>query len=172
MPLKPLAEVLQADPRFASDMMLSGGEWRPVRLEAHYALVQSVELHRGVPEDVRETFDRARNVVFFAWFCYELLVVAEMQAFSALELGLKIRLRADGWNKESRGLVSLIKEARLRRLMAPAAEAFPGRLDGVDALVRLRNDLAHGTNSLHNPAMAICVLEKSATIVNLLYPSP
>ncbi len=172
MPLKPLAEILQADPRFASDMMLSEGEWRPVRFEDHYALVQATELHRGIPDEVQETFDRARNVVLFAWFCYGLLVVAEMQAFSALELGLKLRLRADGWNKKSRGLVYLIAEARLRRLMPPASEASFGISDEMDALGHLRNDLAHGTGNLHTPAMTLRVLEECATFVNQIYRQP
>ena len=171
MPLKPLAEVLQADPRFARDMMLSGGEWRPVRFEDYYALVQSMELPRNVPDDIHEVFDRARNILLFAWYCYEILIVAEMQAFSALEISLKFRLRLDGWNKKSRGLGHLIAEARLRQFMDPKEEASSGGLDKIDMLINLRNELAHGVASIHNPAMSIKVLEECVEIIRHLFQS-
>jgi len=54
--------------------------------------------------------DRARNVFLYAWFCYELLVVSELQAFGALELALKLRLLESSQKISSLG--SLLRLAR------------------------------------------------------------
>ncbi len=169
MPLKLLGEVSQADLRFATDMMLDGAEWRTVTFGDHHALVRSIEPRSDIPDDVQEAFDRARNALLYAWFYYELLVVAETQAFSALELGLKVRLRCDDWNMKSRSLRHLTKEARQRKLMPPETDASSGMLDEMEMLAHLRNDLAHGTGSLHSPAMVLPVFERCAAVIDCLY---
>ena len=79
----------------------------------------------------------------YAWYCYELLVVSEMQAFGALELALKLRLL--GSSEAISGLGSLLQQARQDGLL-------PSKVDGVDeldALLAMRNALAHGAMEFH-----------------------
>ena len=82
----------------------------PISLEEHYQAVSGISLGPGVPADISETFDRARNAFLYGWFVYELGSVAELQAFSTLELALRFRLGV-GAKAQSPGLYKLIKQA-------------------------------------------------------------
>src|SRR6185295_4999026 len=61
-------------------------------IEDHHRRVGAISIDSAALLDVKVLIDRARNVFLYAWYCYELLVVSEMQAFGALELALKLRL--------------------------------------------------------------------------------
>lgn len=63
-------------------------------LAAHHATVARFALHEGVPADVRVQFETARNLALYAWHVYRFYPVAEMQALSTLEFGLRERLPA------------------------------------------------------------------------------
>ena len=99
----------------------------------------------------------------YAWFCYELLVVSELQAFGALELALKLRLLESSQKISSLG--SLLRSARENRLLPPKV----GATDQFDALLAMRNGLAHGALEAHTPEMSLTVLLGCAEVINRLY---
>jgi len=89
---KPFEEILLADPRHEFIMILSETGIRRTTLVELYNDISTVELLGNVPKDVRILFDTAKNLVLYSWFVYEFITVAEMQAYSTLELALKSRL--------------------------------------------------------------------------------
>jgi len=103
-------EILVPDRRFALLHDVNTSEACPTAIADHYRLVDRVLINQAVPIEVRTSFDRARNVFLYAWFCYELLVVSEIQAFGALELALKHRLL--GPTQKISSLGSLLRLAR------------------------------------------------------------
>jgi hypothetical protein len=85
-------EILLPDRRFALLHNASGSGLSPITIEDHHHRVGAISIDLAAPLDVRVLFDRARNVFLYAWYCHELLVLSEMQAFGALEQALKLRL--------------------------------------------------------------------------------
>jgi hypothetical protein len=81
-PLKPLAEVLLPDGRRAN---LVG------TLAEEHADLDSIQLHAGVPLDVRQLFETAKNVSLYSWFVFRFHPVAESSALACLELALNLR---------------------------------------------------------------------------------
>ena len=138
----------------------------PIAIADHYRHVDRVSINPVAPLEVRTSFDRARNVFLYAWFCYELLVVSELQAFGALELALKLRLL--GPSQKISSLGSLLRLARQNRVLAPKV----GAIDRFDALLAIRNVLAHGALEVHTPEMALNVLMGCAEVINQLYAKP
>ena len=60
-------------------------------IEDLHGLVAPFELASSVPEEIRWQFDTARNAFVYSWYCYDLVTLAEMHAYGALENGLRIR---------------------------------------------------------------------------------
>ena len=63
-----------------------------VDLEHQHSLVAGLVLKPEVPEKVRVAFDTARNLYLYAWHVYRFYPVAELQALTALEAGLRAAL--------------------------------------------------------------------------------
>ncbi len=78
-------KIFVPDRRFAVLQNASGVGLNPITIEDHHHRVGIIAIDVSVPLDVRVMFDRARNVFLYAWYCYDLLVVSEMQAFGAVE---------------------------------------------------------------------------------------
>lgn len=76
----------EADPRTS---ILAGRT--PPSLTAHHAEIAPIELSSSVPEDVAIQFETARNLYLYAWHVYRFFPVAQRQALSALEFGLRSR---------------------------------------------------------------------------------
>jgi len=156
-------EILVPDRRFALLHDASSSGLSSKTIEDHHHRVGAIAIDLAAPLDVRVSFDRARNVFLYAWYCYELLVVSEMQAFGALELALRLRLvRPSGVIS---GLSSLLQQARQDGLL-------PSKVDGVDeldALLAMRNALAHGAIEFHTPDMSLATLSRCAGVINRLY---
>ena len=159
-------EILVPDRRFAVLHNASGSGLSSMTIEDHHHRVGTIAVDVAVPLDVRVLFDRARNVFLYAWYCYELLVVSEMQAFGALELALKLRLL--GPSEVISGLGSLLQQARQDRLLPSKVD----RVDELDALLAMRNALAHGAMEFHTPDMSLATLSQCADVVNRLYARP
>jgi hypothetical protein len=81
-PLKALCEVYDPDVRRAN---LVGN------LSDIHAVLTEIVLHDGVPSNVRQLFETAKNVALYSWFVYRFHQVAEKVAFSALEMALRER---------------------------------------------------------------------------------
>lgn len=116
-------------------------------------------------------FDRARNILLYANFAYGLLVVGEAQAFAALELALKHRL-AGNPVKGRETLRNLVDRARKVGILPPADVASGARMDPIEAIIHMRNALAHGTSEIHTPGMALDMLEACAREIDQLFPPP
>jgi hypothetical protein len=81
-PLKDLSEVYKPDVRQAN---LVGD------LSDNHAVLSQMVLHGEVPLNVRQLFETAKNASLYSWFVYRFHQVAELVAFSALELALRER---------------------------------------------------------------------------------
>lgn len=64
-------------------------EGEAASLAAHYKVVATLDLNATVPHDVTIQFEVAKNLYLYAWNVYRFYSVAEMQAFAALEFGLR-----------------------------------------------------------------------------------
>jgi hypothetical protein len=64
----------------------------PPSLELQHQDIEAIKLNAWVPEQVAIQFETARNLYLYAWHVYRFYMVAEMQAFSTLEFGLREKL--------------------------------------------------------------------------------
>jgi hypothetical protein len=160
---KSIDEITKADPRFAHFRVLEGAGHRAMQVEDHYRAVFSIQLENVTPTDVVLVFDRARHAFIYAWFSYDLFVVSESQAYAAVELALRLKVKGSARGK-SDGLRSLIQQARKMGFVPPPV----GRIDPLDALAMMRNELAHGSTDFHTPAMTLQVLSACADAINHL----
>ena len=168
MPFSPVEDILRPDPRFNGQMILDGQLIRQMAIADHHGQIAEIDLEAVVPAEVRAAFDRARSVLLYAWFDYDLLVVGESQAFGAFELALKHRLFGPAGQHKGT-LRNLIDQARKRQILPQLTTPFNGLIDPIEALLHLRNALAHGTNDIHAPAMALLVVKASADAINELF---
>lgn len=63
-------------------------------LAAHHAEIARVKLPANVPEPIAIHFETARNLYIYSWHVYRFYMVAESQALTTLEFGLRERLPA------------------------------------------------------------------------------
>jgi hypothetical protein len=121
-PLKALSEVYEADERQAH---LIGD------LSDNHAVLSQMVLHAQVPSNVRQLFETAKNVSLYSWFVYRFHQVAEMVAFSALELALQERTGraefAPSTNRRIPGLRELLVKAKEDKWIK--TENFPSLRD-------------------------------------------
>lgn len=87
--LKPLSEVLLPDPRFQGLVFESNS--RPFELADMHQRLSEITLNPTLPADVRLQFETSRNLMLYAWFVFEFQTIAELQAYAALELALRLR---------------------------------------------------------------------------------
>lgn len=150
-------------------------------LEQHHAIVRGWELHAGVPGEVREIFETARNLYLYSWFVYRFQPVAWFWSWTAVETAL--RIRAGTSSRAPVMLVALLRKARAEgwiraeqfsRFQELRSEANPPTaddyLDSVLRLARLRNSLGHGS------AMALPwqdhVMAVNCELINQLFDTP
>ncbi len=170
--LKPLDDVFDADPRYRNMVVGTPSDIRLMTLEDHHGLIGAITLNGHVPTHVRTAFERARNAFLYAWFVYDLTPLAQSQGYAALEMALRARVgpRPDG--KNWGGLGSLIGEARKRGLFNGLVlpDSNPADFEHTVLLARtLRNELAHGSEHLSMPGMALRSLEDCALLINHLF---
>jgi hypothetical protein len=105
--LEPLSSVLVRDER-----------WRAFgnrSLEQHHAMIERYVLHSGVPVDVWQHYENARNTWLYAFFNYRLLQVALMQVHVAGEAAIKARAKLEGLDTTKFKLKDLLDMALERR---------------------------------------------------------
>ena len=165
----PTAEALgQPDPRFLDMVRIIDGCARPMELADQHEAMVTLELSVNIPPEVRASFDRGRSIFLFAWYDYELFVPAESQALAALEMALQMKLCAIG--HEMNGTMrNLVEKARKCGIIPPMLPGMTLVQDPFEALIRIRNSLAHGTTDVHTPAIAFGVLEACAIQIKRLY---
>jgi len=115
---KLLEEILKPDRRQLAYTFIDpvSGQMRPRVLADHYTLIAGFTLVGTAPDKVRVHFETARNLLLYAWFAYRFIPVAEMHAFSTVEMALRLKL---GYEESSRGptLKGLLGEAINRGLI-------------------------------------------------------
>jgi hypothetical protein len=159
--LKPLAEVCQPDMRYRGrvDLDTITGVVSETTIESIYSLIEPLKLGANVPEEVRSHFETAKNLALYSWFVYSFNVVAAMQAFASLEMAL----RTISGDKTTPFKILLDKSFNNRKLTAGIGPP----IDLSVALSRMRNDLAHGSSTMHGQGVA--VLQISAELINELF---
>lgn len=170
MAFKTIKNILQPDPRYVDIYVVEHGFARPMTLADHHGALAEINISPTAPADVVSAFDRARNIIIYAFFDYDLFVVGEVQAFGAFELALKYRLNGNGGS--TRGtLRNLVDRARNTGILPPRVSDPVGVSDPVEALIALRNRLSHGTSDIHSPGMALEVVRVSAFWIDHLFPA-
>ena len=159
--LKSLSEVCEPDVRYKHrvDLDTSTGAVSETTIESLYSLIEAITLNTKVPEDVRNHFETARNLALYSWFVYTFNVVAAMHAYASLEMALRTKTG----DKKS-PFKQLLDTAFDRRELTGG---FGPPVDLSLALSRMRNDLAHGSRTLHSqgiPALRMC-----AELINELF---
>lgn len=158
--MKPLEEALEPDTRwrlFMVDDPATG--LRPITFADHYADVRRLDLPGVASPLVERLYERAQHCLLYAWLDYELSLLAEAQAFSSLDLALKLRI-ADA---KIVNLSSRLKHAVKHGWISPP----PGKPFGApenwptthELLLNLRNDIMHGSAQVHDFSMAAVVFD-------------
>ena len=170
MAYKSADESLQPDSRFDNLCVVEQSGVRLMQLADHHSMIGDVVLTGSAPTEVRDAYDRARNTMLYAYFDYDLLVVGEIQAFGAFELALKHRINGHGMDAKG-SLRTLVDGARKQGVFPKLANPDQPMTDRVEAMIALRNGLAHGTSQIHTPGMALQVLELCAWGIDMAFPN-
>ncbi len=168
--MRPEAEALTPDPRFASTVAVNvDGTVRPLTFSDHYGVVARLDTITGAPAPVRTAYRRALHCFLYSWFDYEMMIVAEGQAFASFELALKLKLNRPVDAPALHGMGPRLKAAiDVGLLPPPDPTQHP---DEYFLLRSIRNELAHGSGDVHPPALVIEVLKRCAALIETLYPA-
>ncbi len=115
-------------------------------IESIYDLIQPLTLGSKVPDEVRSHFETTKNLALYSWFIYSFNVVAALHAFASLEMAL--RTKSGGKKTSFKGLLDKAFNNR-----KPTGGLGPP-VDLSVALSRMRNDLAHGSSTMHGQGIA------------------
>jgi hypothetical protein len=160
--LKPRDEVLLPDVRYRNTVNLdhSTAEVSEMTIDTIYEELGNIRLNETVPEAVRSHFEIARNLLVYSWFVYSFNVVAGMQAFASLEMAVR---NTTGENQTPfKNLLD--KTFKGRKL----ASGFGPPIELSKAISKLRNDLAHGSSTLHGQGLNLVGM--CADLINELHP--
>jgi hypothetical protein len=193
--LKALDKITKPDPRFEHFHVLDEktNQSRPLTLKDRFSAIEKIKLKKFVPEEIQIHFSTAKNLLLYSWFVYRFIPVAEMHAYSTVEMALKEITGKKGW-----GLKRLLKHAvvkgwikddgfRLHREAQERRKEYENMIREVvgeeytvdekteqkkyvDILLEtipfFRNDYAHGNGTIHPGGYE--TLEICAEIINQL----
>lgn len=89
--LKQLSEITLPDPRLELEPYKPRNEVPLDVSDIHERLEAFCKIHDGVPERIKTQFEIARNLMLYTFFVFEFQTQAELQAYAALEYGLRER---------------------------------------------------------------------------------
>jgi hypothetical protein len=172
--LKNFAEITEPDERNRHFDVVDGkGVARKLTLQDIHQSVSSISLHDSVPEDIRSHFAQAQNLAVYSWFQYQFNVTAQLMGFVTVEYALKRKTGtkanfkrlieqaiAEGWIQDDGFSIAKLRENPEGSYVEVLARVMPS----------LRNDLAHGTEMLHNNALSS--LRICAEFINQLFDLP
>ena len=169
--LKPFDEL--GKPDFRNTLWIRA-DGQKLSIEEYYSWAEHVTLHEGVPEEIRSQFNVARNVWLYSWYVYSFHQVAEMKAFSVLELALKIRLNDPCLRAFRQHLTEAINQGLLSKdqfIYSKGKDNHMSEQEYIaglpDFLCTLRNSHAHeGTMLMPN---SLRKLGTCADIINQLF---
>ncbi|MDP4537981.1 hypothetical protein Q3O60_17515, partial [Alkalimonas collagenimarina] len=116
-PLKSFNEILLPDPR---QKHFSGS------LMDRHEILSKINLHEGVPIEVRQSFETAKNLCLYTWFVYRFHQVSELMAFITLEVALRNRFLFESPNQTVPSFAKLLKRAKEKQWIEN--ERFPSLL--------------------------------------------
>lgn len=185
---KSFDEIVAPDPRSAAWIIVDAatGARRAYALHDVHDALAKLTLSPQVPDHIQHCFLTARHLALYGWFVYRFAMVAQLQAYTALEFALRERL---GHTEDERppGLKKLFAKAVAAQLVhEDQIRDWPGHRIDLDRdgfpyqpgswlrdlperLAYFRNDLAHGTFTL-NPDGGR-TLRVVADVINQLYPA-
>lgn len=169
--LKSLQEVMEPDERNTYFVVTDySARTRKMTLEDIYEGVSAISLSESVPEDIRTHFAQAQNLAIYSWFYYPFNVTAQFMGFVSVEFALKSRLgKRDSFKNLIQKAVKagLIKDAgfAIAHHREDSSQSYVETL--IEVMPNLRNKLAHGSNMLHNNAVAS--LRICADFINQLF---
>ncbi len=196
--LKKFEEICEKDVRHGSfgviDQSQPGG-MRHLALADFYRAAERIQLHEGVPEEIRSHFQTARNLIIYTWFYYPFNMAAELCAFTSVEYAFRLKS-----NDPKTPFKFLLKSAveqgwvtdkgfsvPQRRLEAYRANKADGGFIAqflppepiltreycdvlVEVIPSLRNNLAHGSSTLHEQGAS--TVRTCAELINQLWLEP
>jgi hypothetical protein len=165
--LKPLKDLGKPDPRYMPGSPVDDVIGQ--RIEDLHALMRPLELLPSIPDDVRWHFDAARNAFVYSWFCYDLVTLAEMHAYGAVENGLRIRAERANAHPKRKGMQAYMDNACEHGWLVKPEWDMPGAPNLLDMVVMMRNNIGHGRPQLLQP-LSIEGIRLSMEILNKLYP--
>src|SRR5579864_1762095 len=89
----------------------------PVTISVQYDDVAELDLHGGVPDDIRAQFETTKNLYLYSWFVYRFFPVSQHYSLVTLEFALRNRFEAEiiasgiRKRKHGPGLETLLKHA-------------------------------------------------------------
>lgn len=90
--LRTPATVCEPDGRSPKTAIFTG---ETLTVQYQFEAVVGVVLHQNVPDDLRVQFETTKNLYLYAWFVYRFYPVAELHAYTFLELALRERFEAE-----------------------------------------------------------------------------
>ena len=159
--LKKLEEIILPDGRTTSFVIVNRetGQKREFGISDHHEQVEMIKLDESVPEEVRKSVQCGTQPVplFMERFCHSFHNVACLQAYSTIELALRIKL---GKAEDAKcTLRPLMDEALSKGLISE--DWMP------EGISYLRNISAHGKLMIH--PLSVMVLHRSAEVINQIF---
>ena len=143
--LKRAQDLLKPDPYYSGKAGFVGSS-----MERLHDDMLRLDLPITVPKEVRLSHGAVRNTYIYSYFSYDLLTLAVSQSFPCLELALRTRIgnqfagRVDRNGKPRPAMLNeLLKEAKAQKLISA----------DITHLGQLRNEFAHGSETVLNPAL-------------------
>jgi len=158
------------------------GHEKDLAFKDWYQSVASIELNIEIPETIKSQFNIARNLAIYTWFCYQFHQICEMKVFSTVEYALREKYNCHvKYGEKSRmsfrGLLEksvadgFLKDSGFSHLKNDSKQASNDWVKELPSLMcKFRNDLAHGSQTLHNGSwlnLRIC-----AELINQLFDKP
>jgi hypothetical protein len=143
---------------------------RSVRIDDSDAILNTIEgsLTPGVPAKIRERVRVTRNLIVYAWFCYDFFSVSIFWSFSCIEMAFWVkyieRKAADSDVDRFKSLRSLLQWAAKEHLLPADISA--------DGIRKLRNSMAHPKhfNIVLFPGAAFDCFELLVRVLANLWP--
>lgn len=171
--IKLFENLLMPDERWSHFVLVdrTTNEMRPTSLKDRYDAIAEIRVSPNAPEDVRAQFNIALMLGVYAWLYYPFHQVAELKAFSTVEMALRRRLPG-----VKGGLYKLLSTAVEQGIIVDngfshmeadqdAPTVYSAKLPGL--IAALRNDLAHGSLMLHPGSLF--TLRNCSEIINQLF---
>ena len=106
----------------------------PITLQYIYDNIATINLSDHVPDEIKGQFNIAKMLAVYSWLYDPFHQASELKAYSTLEYALRQKYKV-------RGLNNLLKRS--------VEDGIVKRIDYPELLSYMRNDLAHGSTTLH-----------------------